>query len=236
MVMAGRYVFAPRAVPTLAAVAFVALTIALGRWQDHRAEAKQARQALFEQRLREAPVRLTGPVESAEPLLFRRVAASGEWLAGRQAFIDNQVHDGRAGFAVVTPLRLRGSKAVVLVNRGWIARNEAYPRAPAVPVPAGMVEVSGLATVPPARFIELSGDAIEGNVMQNLTIERFSAWSGLDVLPVVVLSDAPAPGLAPITEQPDAGVAKHREYEFTWFSLAATALVLWLALNLRRAR
>jgi surfeit locus 1 family protein len=236
MVSAGRYTFAPRAVPTLAAVAFVALTMALGRWQAHRAEEKLQRQALYEARMREAPVRLTGAVDSADPLLFRRVTAAGRWIAERQVFVDNQVHAGHAGFEVVTPLRLAGSDATLLVNRGWIERDANYPRAPRVPVPSGDVEVTGLATVPPARFIELSSQVISGSVFQNLSIERFGQWSGLAALPVVILADTPGEGLTAVTEAPDAGVAKHREYEFTWFSMAATAAVLWIALNLRRSR
>ncbi len=104
MVSAGRYTFAPRALPTLAAVAFIALTVALGRWQAHRADEKLQRQALYEARMHEAPVRLTGAVDSAEPLLFRRVSAAGRWIAERQVFVDNQVLDG--------PRRLRGGDAV----------------------------------------------------------------------------------------------------------------------------
>lgn len=227
--------FAPRALPTLAAAAFIALTLSLGRWQAHRAEEKEARQALYEARMSEPPVVLTGALDSAEPILFRRVRASGRWIAERQAFIDNRVHDGKAGFEVVTPLRL-ASGAVVLVNRGWIARNGDYPKPPPVPVPEGPAQATGLATVPSERFIELARQAIAGPVFQNLTIERYRAWSGLPVLPVVILADDTAPGLAPVAERPDAGVAMHRQYEFTWFLLAATAAVLWLALNLRRGR
>ena len=227
--------FAPRALPTLAAAAFIALTVSLGRWQAHRAEEKEARQALYEARMSEPPVALAGPLDSAEPILFRRVRATGRWIAERQAFVDNRVHDGKAGFEVVTPLRL-ASGAVVLVNRGWIARDDDYPKAPAVPVPDGLAQVTGLATVPSQRFIELAPQAITGSVFQNLTIERYRAWSGLPVLPLVILADDTAPRLAPVAERPDAGVAMHRQYEFTWFLLAATAAVLWLALNLRRGR
>ena len=150
----GPFSFSPRPVPTLAAVLMIALTVSLGRWQLHRAEEKEARQALFDARMAEAPVRLTGPVPSAEPLLFRHVHAEGDWLAERQIYIENQVHDGRAGFAVVTPLRLRGSSAAVLVNRGWIPRGNEYPRAPQVAVPAGPAAVDGLADrgfPPPGR-------------------------------------------------------------------------------------
>jgi surfeit locus 1 family protein len=214
----------------------IALTVSLGRWQMHRAEEKEARQAMLESRMAEPPVRLTGAVPSAEPLLFRRVHAEGEWLADRQVYIDNQVEGGRAGFAVITPLRLRGSTSAVLVNRGWELRGPEYPRAPPVPAPPGEASVDGLATVPPARFIELSSQTITGDVWQNLSIERYRAHTGLDVLPIVVLANVPAPGLAAMTERPDAGVAKHREYELTWFAMATTLLVLWIALNLRRAR
>ena len=124
----------------------IALTVSLGRWQMHRAEEKEARQALLERRMAEPPLRLTGPVAAAEPLLFRRVHAEGEWIAERQIYLDNQIRGGRAGFAVVTPLRLRTGAAVVLVNRGWEPRGPEYPRAPRVEVPAGPVSVEGLAT------------------------------------------------------------------------------------------
>jgi surfeit locus 1 family protein len=223
-------------VPTLAAVLLIATTLWLARWQTHRAEEKEARQALYDARLREMPLRLTGSVPSAEPLLYRRVRASGEWIADGQIFIDNQVHEGRAGFFVVTPLRLAGTRDALLVNRGWIERSAAYPRAPAVAVPHGAVEVEGLATLPPRRVLELSGDTVAGDVWQNLSIDRYRDARRMSVLPVVVLADSPGAGLVPVREQPDAGVAKHREYALTWLSLAITALVLWIALNLRRVR
>ncbi|HET6264901.1 MAG TPA: SURF1 family protein [Usitatibacter sp.] len=221
-------------VTTLAAVAFIALTVSLGRWQVGRGEEKAARQSMFDSRLRDAPLRLTGSVPTADPLLYRRVAARGEWIPERQIYVDNQIRDGRAGFHVVTPLKIEASPAAVLVNRGWIARDARYPEAPPVAVPRGPVEVHGLATRPPARFLELSPQVISGNVWQNLSIERYRERSGLELLPVVVLADPPAEGLAAVRETPDAGIAKHREYALTWFSLAITALVLWIVLNLRR--
>jgi surfeit locus 1 family protein len=217
-------------------VALIALTLWLGRWQTHRAHEKEARQALFETRLRETPLQLTGSVPAPEPLLYRRVRAFGEWIPEGQIFIDNQVLDGRAGFFVVTPLRLAGTRDAVLVNRGWIARSRDYPRPPAVAIPRGPVDVAGLATQPPRRFLELSANTVAGDVWQNLSIERYRDARRMSVLPVVVLADAASPGLVAVREQPDAGAAKHREYALTWFSLAITTAALWFALNLRKAR
>jgi surfeit locus 1 family protein len=232
----GAFAFTPRIVPTIGAAVAIALTLSLGRWQVQRAEEKAARQALLEARMNDAAVLLTGSVESPEPLLYRHVRAAGRWVAQGQIFIDNQVLEGRAGFQVVTPLRLEGREEMVLVDRGWVARSRDYPRAPPVAVPPGRVEVAGVATLPPKRVLELSADTITGNVWQNLSIERYRRQTGNAVLPIVILADRPAPGLAAVSERPDAGIAKHREYALTWFALAATVLALWIALNLRRAR
>jgi surfeit locus 1 family protein len=231
----GAWRFTPRLVPTLAAAVMLALLLSLGRWQVSRAHEKQERQALFETRLKAAPFKLAGPVDDGASLLYRRLEAAGRYQAGRQIYIDNRLHEGRAGFHVITPLQLDGTSSTVLVNRGWVARTAEYPRPPAVAVPEGPVTVTGLATVPPARVLELSADVVAGNVWQNLSLARYRERTQQDVLPFVLLASAPAPGAAPVVEQPDAGVAKHQEYALTWFSLAATVVALWLGLNLRRA-
>ena len=228
----GPIAFNPGTWPTLGAAALVALTLYLGVWQTHRGDEKQERQRLLEERILESPVALTGSVENAEPLVYRRVRASGEFQASGQVYLDNQVLHERAGYFVVTPLALRDG-ALVLVNRGWIARGPAYPEPPPAPPPAGSVEVTGLATLPPARFVEL-GQPVSGNVWQNLTIARYRETTKSRVLPVIVLSDTAGAGLEAVHETPDAGVARHREYALTWFSLAATALALWIALNVKR--
>jgi surfeit locus 1 family protein len=167
--------------------------------------------------------------------VFRRVVATGAYLPDAQVFIDNRLNEsGRAGFHVVTPLRIEGAGHAVLVNRGWIARDAAYPKAPAAPAPAGVVTVHGLAAVPPARVLELSANVVAGEVWQNLSIAKYRELKRIDVLPFVVLANPPSPGLAAVEEKPDAGVARHQEYALTWFSLAATVVVLWLVVNLRR--
>ena len=230
----GSLAFKPGPWPTAGALALIALTVYLGAWQTRRGDAKEERQRLLESRVRDTPVVLTGPVESAEPLLYRKVRVTGEYQGAGQIYVDNQVMHERAGYYVITPLKLRDG-ALVLVNRGWIARGAAYPEPPAAPAPAGIVEVTGMATLPPAKFLELGSQTVTGNVWQNLTIDRYRAVTKSAVLPVLVLADVPGAGLAAVREAPDAGVAKHREYALTWFSLAATTLVLWIALNVKRA-
>src|SRR5215472_12931909 len=114
--------FRPRTIPTLAAVAFIALTIALGNWQRHRAAEKDALAAQFAAAAREPALELPSVDEEALALRFRSVKATGEYDAKQQILIDNKVRAGRPGFDVVAPLKLEGSGRYVLVDRGWIAQ------------------------------------------------------------------------------------------------------------------
>ena len=215
----GPFSFQPGLVTTIAAAAFIALTLWLSQWQVSRGAEKTARQALLDARMADAPVRLTGTIATAESLMYRHVRAGGEWMADRQIFIDNQIRDGRAGFNVITPLRLDKTTDAVLVNRGWVARGPAYPRPPDIAVPGGHVEVAGLATRPPARYLELSGETVSGNVWQNLSIEKFHERSGLVVLPVLVLQEGDTPGLLPVRERPtraSRSISNTRSPGFRW--------------------
>ena len=74
----------------------------------------------------------------------------------------------------------------------------------------------------------------EGKVWQNVTLERFSAWSGLALEPYVVEQhSALDDGLVRDWPRAGAGVEMHESYALQWYSLAALSLVLFFALNLK---
>jgi len=223
--------FTPAAVPTFAAMLAVALTGYLGHWQQGRAEEKRSLQAEYTQRSSLPSISLGAETRDAG-LRYRMATARGVWQADRQIYVDNKFDGERVGYHVITPLKISGTDVHVLVNRGWIARSAAYPVAPSAAVTSADTEVSGSLTLPSARFIELGAQTVEGNVWQNLTVERYQTVTGLNVLPYVLLAGDSLPPLRPVVEQPDAGAAKHVEYMLTWYSLAATVTLLWLFTNI----
>ena len=227
--------FRPRLVPTLAALLVFVLTGYLGSWQQERAAEKRILQREYDARSRQSPVTLDAMTRDPA-LRYRQALAEGEWHGAGQIFVDNQVMHATAGYHVIAPLKLPGGNSYVLVNRGWIARGTTYPLPPDVDLPAGPVSVSGKLSLPSSRFLELSPQSVQGKVWQNLTIERYREVTHLDVLPFVLLAGDARPPLEGISERPDARADKHVEYMLTWYSLAATVLVLWVVLNTSRAR
>ena len=236
MSIAGRN-FRPGIAVTVLAVAGLALMVSLGNWQMGRAEEKLARQAQFDARQAVTLV-LPGQPVGAEQYEWARVSVRGEFVAQQTVLLDNKVAHGRAGYQVVTPLRLEGGKLSVLVNRGWIAAGPRREVLPDIKTPAGPQQLEGIAVAPTARFVELgkdAGKAEQGRVWQNLTIERFRAFSGLELQPLVMQQTSDTgDGLERAWEPPNLGADKHRSYALQWYSIAVLILVLYVALNFRK--
>ena len=230
--------FTPTIAPTIAALLTLLVTLYLGYWQQGRALEKSVLQAEFDARGGAPQVVLDSRLEMVDPLKYRyaRAIARGEFLVGGQIFLDNKFDQDRVGFHVITPLKIEGTNRYLLVNRGWVSRGKSYPVPPQVPVPSGLVNVEGVLTLPGTRFLELSPATIQGTVWQNLTVERYRRQSGHDVLPLVLLSKEGGGALKPVLERPDTRADKHVEYMLTWYSLAVTIVILWLALNVTVVR
>lgn len=231
----GRWVFAPTLWPTLAAAVFFALTMWLGHWQSERAEYKRGLQAQYD-RAAEAPVIEVGSnqLERGE-VLHRRVAVVGRFDDAHTVYLDNRVHDGLAGYHVLTPLKIASGQMAILVNRGWVATGRSRAQLPSVQVPHGLVRIEGMATDPDSRYVELAADRSQGRVWQNLDFARYRGIYGGSLQPVLLLQATDTgDGLVRDWARPDAGVDVHTSYAFQWYSLSATLAVLWLGLNVKR--
>ena len=230
--------FAPRLVPTVAALATIALCVAAGHWQFGRMIEKENLRARYDAAEAAPPLALEALDHATDwnSLRYRTVAADGEYLAAAQILIDNKVHAGRAGYHVVTPLRMRDGRAV-LVDRGWIAPGATRAELPDAPPPAGPVRVSGRVAVPAAGYPALADAGASEAVWQHLDPARFAQASGIAVLPIVIEATPAFPATTgPVADwpPPDFGVDKHRIYMVQWYSFAALAFVLWIVLNVRR--
>ena len=112
---------------SLATLAGVCLTLALGRWQLQRAAYKKNLAEQVQARAALAPLPqdalLALEAESLPPQAQRRTLLRGVWLPELTVALDNRQMLDKQGFFIMTPLRLDASDAVVLVQRGWLPRN-----------------------------------------------------------------------------------------------------------------
>ena len=217
---------------TLGALLAVGVTLALGRWQLARAAQKEAWQAKLQARsaLPALDTQTLLALPDATTEMHRKVQLRGRWLARHTVYLENRQMNNKPGLYVLTPMQLEGSAGVVLVQRGWVARNFIYRTGlPALESPVGVLEIEGRIAAAPSRLYQFGG-AETGLIRQNLDLAAFSAESGLPLLPVSVQQTDPASdGLLREWPLVSVGVETHYGYAFQWFALSAliAALYVW---------
>ena len=231
-----------RLVIAIAALVGIAVTANLGFWQWGRGQQRTAMHDAMEARAKTAPVTVEEVLAAKgaySPLLHRPFAVRGTWLAERTVFLDNRQMNAAPGFYVVTPLQVEGTRAVVLVQRGWAPRNftrrEDLPR---VQTPSGPVQVHGHLAPPPAKLYAFDTEE-KGPIRQNLDLARFRAETGLPLLELSVRQSGPASeGLLRQWPQAGSGAEKNYGYAFQWWALSALIAILyvWFQLVLPRRR
>ncbi|HEX8604709.1 MAG TPA: SURF1 family protein [Pseudoduganella sp.] len=236
-----RIAFRFKTVPFVATLLLVVLGIALGRWQDRRAEEKIAVATELAGGSAAAPLVLGKDPLAPETAQFRRVKATGTFVDW-PVYLDNRPHDGRAGFYVLMPLRIEGTAMHVLVARGWLPRDAAdRQRIAPYPTPQGPVTIEGVAK-PNAGHVMQLGEApalAAGAIVQNADVAQVAAATGLQLQPFV-LEQTSADGSEGVLlrswPKPDLGVDKHRGYAFQWYALALTAFLFFIISGFRSGR
>jgi surfeit locus 1 family protein len=209
--MLSGYSFRPRGWAIAAAAAACTAFILLGNWQARRADEKRALAAALEQ---------------------RRVSLSGTFLPQYTVLLDNKIRNQRAGYEVVTPLRVDGDS--VLVLRGWVAAGSSREVLPEVKTPPGAVAVEGIALERLPRVLILEKNS-KGKVRQTLDIGEFAAQTGLRLRPFFLEQHSPIDdGLLRDWPAPDTGVTMHESYSLQWYSFAVATVALFVALSFRR--
>ncbi len=219
----------------------LSLFIALGMWQLNRAQEKEMIRDRILVRMQMPVVDLDSTAVVTDDLLFRKAEARGRYLPEYQIFLDNKVYNGRAGYHVLTPLRIRGADTLLLVNRGWAPWGLDRQRAPVEEPPSGDITIVGRLAKPARAPITLGDDGTpEGfaRVWQNFDVDRFRALSNAPVFALVMELENGSDPSDLVREWPtydDTWIQRHQAYAIQWFGVATLLLVLAI-INQRRGR
>ena len=226
--------FRPSLLLTLVLAPLVAAFLWLGDWQMRRAEDKEALEHAF----RNPPVVESG-TSVAELPLWTRVALDGRYDPGRHILVDNQIEGGRAGIHVLTPFQTRGG-ALVLINRGWL------PLPPDRSLPSfettdDLIRIEGIRAPAPAVGRQLGADDRLHPDRWPQLVTYFDSDNVAEAL-----GEALSPGVIWLHADDPSGFGKrawspvvmsadrHVAYAVQWYALAATVLVIWFVIGLRR--
>jgi surfeit locus 1 family protein len=215
-----------------------ALLARLGVWQWQRAAEAREVEARFAAAASAAPLTTLPADADRESLRFRELELRGEYVPVRQFLLDNMVHDGVAGYHVLTPFRANAG-GWVLVNRGWVPASPDRSLLPSVTLEGEPATVRGRIERLPRPGLDLGGTGV-GHGTAPLEIVEFPTAAeiatglghGVHDYPLLLDPDEPAgyvrdwvaPGLSP---------ARHVVYAGQWLLLAVGAVTAAVVIGIR---
>jgi surfeit locus 1 family protein len=213
------------------------LFASLGTWQLRRVDASRATLAQFASGTA-GDVLATLPPELDDDARFRRVALDGEFVSEPQFLLDNMLHEGAAGYHVLTALRVPGYPERVLVNRGWVPAGADRSLLPDVAVDARARTVSGRLERLPRPGLRLGEEPAERGaptvVLQFPTAAQLARRLGSPVFDYQLLLDASAEdGYVRDWRAPGVAPERHLSYAGQWWALSVAAVAAAIVLALR---
>ncbi len=218
--------FRPSRSGTLIALAGVVVLCALGSWQVARYHEVQALWASYAAGT-DREIEL--PRASVPPPRYSHARIRGRYLTERQILLDSMMHEGEAGYRVLTPLE-REHGETVLVDRGWVPRR-ASGKMPDLGVTTDTVEVTGRMDLLPGRGVDLPPAPSKDwpRLLSYPKLDEVERALGRPLYPQILLLDPELPGgFVREWQPPGFAPARHLGYAITWFACALTLVGLYV--------
>ena len=226
-------------VPLIGFIVLLALLLRLGFWQLSRAGEKREFLANQTVMMQKEPQPIGKLLAENKPVRYRRVSAEGHYDVQHQILLDNQIHQGKVGYLVLTPFILAHEQQTVLVNRGWVLMDKDRSKLPAIDFipPAGKIEITGVLNEFPQVGLVLEGadQPSEGwpSTVQIINKHKITSKLARSIADyqLQLAADEPYGYVREWQVHTRMPPEKHTAYAFQWFALAATLtlLILWIS-------
>jgi surfeit locus 1 family protein len=232
-----RFFFRPLPVFTVATLVMLAALIGLGTWQLQRLQWKLDLIEQVNRNLTLPPLSLDAAVKLGKGAEYRRVALTGRFDHGKEAFVYG-ITDGAPVYHVVVPLILADGRTL-LVDRGIVPETLLDPNTRRAGQVQGVVQVIGLWRTPsPPGFFTPNPDRahriwFSRNITDIASVGRIRLAA-----PVLVEADSrpnagrwPEGGHWVVTFRNE-----HLQYAVTWYGLALGLIGIYVAFHVQKGR
>lgn len=204
--------------------------LGLARWQWDRHLERDAFVSTVEARERAEPTELVPLLADQRPaeIEYRRVTASGVYLAGTQLVEINRTQDGVNGVNVITPFQITDGP-IVIVNRGFVADGQPLPDPP-----TGTLRIGGMARTTEVHQTGQLTDNTDGATteIRRIDLPLIAGRLGITVAPVYIdfIASEPAAGEPPVpVPAPDLSTGPpHVSYTVQWLIFSICVVVGWV--------
>tara|TARA_Y100001933_G_scaffold264005_2_gene327755 strand:+ start:18 stop:716 length:699 start_codon:yes stop_codon:yes gene_type:complete len=214
-------------------VFFAILFFSLGLWQIERGNNKATILKEFDNNLNRQPSYL-----SSESKKWDRVYVEGIWMNSKQVYIDNVINRGIVGYKVITPLEIKNSNELLLVDRGWIKQNDYRDDLPNINIENENVLVSGILEIPELGLV-LSDDIVTSSwpkVSQTKNLEILTKEYEKEIYPMILVADPVLKNsleyikIIPTNMMP----VKHYGYSGQWFLMFFVLCLMYVWYGFKR--
>ena len=214
-------------------VFFAILFFSLGLWQIERGNNKATILKEFDNNLNRQPSYL-----SSESKKWDRVYVEGIWMNSKQVYIDNVINRGIVGYKVITPLEIKNSNELLLVDRGWIKQNDYRDDLPDINIENENVLVSGILEIPELGLV-LSDDIVTSSwpkVSQTKNLEILTKEYEKEIYPMILVADPVLKNsleyikIIPTNMMP----VKHYGYSGQWFLMFFVLCLMYVWYGFKR--
>ncbi len=208
----------------------------LGTWQVFRAMEKQKLQNDMDIKIKQDVVILEKNDPSITDKKFIKVKALGRYNQKEEILIDNMIHNGKAGYHVLTPFVLSMDQSVILVNRGWVPVGNDRNILPDLKAPQGLIHINGVISAPRSKPPLLLGELdTSTKVWLYFDINKFETKFNIKLLPMIILLNSDDKyGYVRQWPKYEEKVSMHIGYAIQWYVFAVIVLVTYIGVNFKK--
>ena len=139
--------FKPMLWPSIFSIIIFAILFTFGTWQVKRLFWKEALIERYVSESQSNPIKNPSELDSLKIKEFKSVEVSGSFLHKEETYITGKTFEGNAGFHVITPLKLKNNK-IILINRGWVSEGYKNPKKRKFSLVEGQILIKGIIRYP----------------------------------------------------------------------------------------